>query len=123
MTPSCSLSKARPSESTTCCCCVASSTGGHSSVCIRLFTCRWSEERRLWEVGGECGYSCQTSTTKVSKWAAPGGLTHHGTGHSDHGHQGPRALGAGGLVVRSSALELTNCLDSQLYPYFLCDLG
>lgn len=22
--------------------------------------------------GGECGYSCQTSTTKVSKWAAPG---------------------------------------------------
>lgn len=30
--------------------------------------------------GGECGYSCRAITTKLSDWAAPGGLTHLGTG-------------------------------------------
>lgn len=107
MTPSCSLSKAWPAA---CCCGVPSRMGGHSSVRIRLFTCRWFEERTL------------QGREEVGRRAVPGGLMRHGTGHNN-GHDGPRALRARDLVLRSWDQELTNCFDSQLGPHPLCELG
>lgn len=50
------------------------------------------------------------------------GLMHHGTGHSN-GHDGPRALRAWDLVLRSWDQELTNGFDSQPYSYPLYGLG
>lgn len=59
---------------------------------------------------------------QVGRWAVPGGLMHHGTGHNN-GHDGPRALRAGDLVLRSWGQELTNCFDSQPYSHPLYELG
>lgn len=46
----------------------------------------------------------------------PGGHRSHGIGRNNNGHDGPRALRASDLVVRSWAQELTNCSDSTLSP-------
>lgn len=93
MTPSCSLSKAWPAAR---CCAEPSRMGGHSSVRIRLFTCRWFEERTL------------QGREEAGRWAVPGG-------HNNR-HDGPGALRARDLALTSWDQELTNCFDSQLGP-------
>lgn len=53
-----------------------------------------------------------------------GGLRcHEAHGQNNNGYNGPRALRARDLVVRSWAQELTNYFESHLYPHSLYELG